>query len=101
MPTKTTSQPLASGMSSQSSATTNSTAHHSQQITNHREVCLARYHAAHVNSLPGADQVDFELFPQTRNQQAVPDYSYEIYDYLRRQESANPSLFTQKQPQDI
>lgn len=81
------------------SSSTSSGPHSSK--TCHREVALTRYHSDHVHSLPVADQVDIELFPHTRNMQAVPHYACDIYTHLRCQEYNEPNLYTQKPPQDI
>jgi hypothetical protein len=55
---------------------------------------MARYRAAYLEHLPGADQLDCELFPQTRNLQAVPDYACEIYHHMRSLELSSPHLYT-------
>ncbi|TNV81978.1 hypothetical protein FGO68_gene11709 [Halteria grandinella] len=92
-----------SGSSTGSSSSTHEKNVLMQQVTP-REIALSRYRERHIGHLPHADQVDHELFPLTKNSQAVPDYAHEIYLHLRHQETLCPHLYhgtSQKPQQDI
>lgn len=63
-----------------------------------RDIAVARYHKHCVSEMLQCDQIDWQLFPETRAMQAAPDYAQDIYNHLRRQESAEPGLYTAKAP---